>query len=505
MSITSYPDVTRIVDTRNAVWNPVTAASHSAFGEAIAIPITPVLQLDGLYGLPTEQFQTFTFGTGSVTSGLNMTCSTGTGAYGYGVLRSRRAVRYRPGQGALARFTAKFTSGVAGYTQRAGFFQQEQALQIGYNGTNFGVLRQNGGKAHIHRLTITTGAGGAETVTVTLNGTAFNIAVTSGGISLNAAQLGNASYSGWTVNYRQSEVLFLSNSVGPNAGSFSVSSTGTFAGTMSVAQTGVAHTDNWTYQSSFNVDKLDGTGPSGMVLDPTKLNVYQINFRWLGSGKISYGIENEKDGDIIYFHQEHYVNKNTTPHLDNPSLRIGYVVADLGGSGGTNVTLEGASILGAIEGNIAPVFYPMAVRGERTTNLSAGLYGHLLTLKNNLICNSKINVREVILKTITAGASSAASAPCTVLLYLEPTYGSTITYTDPAKTTSCISYSTTETTINGASFSPLFAFNITTGAPVTVDISDLRIVLTPNQSVAVAILSTGLLSRADASLTFIED
>ncbi len=52
MSITSYPNVTRIVDKQGEVWTPVTATSRTAFGEPFAIALTPVIQLDGLYGLP---------------------------------------------------------------------------------------------------------------------------------------------------------------------------------------------------------------------------------------------------------------------------------------------------------------------------------------------------------------------------------------------------------------------------------------------------------------------
>src|SRR6056300_1728137 len=75
------------------------ATSKSAFGEAIAIPITPVLQLDGLYGLDPRQFETFTAtGGAATTTNTLMQCSTGTSIGGYGVIRSARAVRYRPGQ-----------------------------------------------------------------------------------------------------------------------------------------------------------------------------------------------------------------------------------------------------------------------------------------------------------------------------------------------------------------------------------------------------------------------
>lgn len=505
MSVTSYPEVTRVINRQGEIWSPETATTNTAFGEPIAVPITPVFQLDGLYGLPSKKFQTFTASTGSVSGGLTMKCQTGTGAYGYGVIRSRRVVRYRPGQGALSRFTAQFSAGTSGYTQRAGFFQQEQALMIGYDGTQFGVLRQNGGKAHIAKFTITAAASGAETITVTLNGTAFNVNVTATTIAENAAELGMATYNGWTVEYNGTQVLFLNNSVGVNAGSFSITSTGTLAATYSVSQTGVAHTDNWTYQANFNLDKLDGTGPSGMTIDPSKLNVYQIDFRWLGVGVIAYAIENQADGKMIHFHKEHYTNQNTTPHIDNPSFRVGYVAADVGGGGGTNITVQGGSMMGAIEGVIAPSEYPVSVRGVRTTNLTANTYGHLLTVKNRLICEDKVNTREVILKKVSAGAVSASSAPCTVFLYLDATWAANLTYNLFADTSVCSTYSTTETTITHANFTPLTSFNITSGAPQTIDVSDLRIIIPPNSRIGISIVSTGLLTRAEASLTFIED
>ena len=104
-----------------------TASGSGAFGETIVSQITPVFQLDGLYGLNSDRFERYSFGTGITTSNNLMQVESGTGAYGYGVIRSKRSVRYRPGQGALSRFTAQFSGSVEGYTQRAGFFSQEQA------------------------------------------------------------------------------------------------------------------------------------------------------------------------------------------------------------------------------------------------------------------------------------------------------------------------------------------------------------------------------------------
>ncbi len=477
------------------------ATATSAFGEPIAVPITPVFQLDGIYGLPSAEFEQYSSGTGSVTSAGLMTVSTGSGVGGYGVLRSRRVVRYRPGQGALARFTAMFSTPLANYTQRAGFFSQEQALMVGYNGTSFGILRQNGGKAHIEALTITNAGNGTETVTVTLNGVAVNIPITGTTIASNAVTIANTAFAGWIVYQVGATVWFLSTTVGPKAGAFSVATSvgGTFAGTMSVAQAGANHTDNWIPQANWNIDKLDGSGPSGVTLNPQTLNIFQISFRWLGAGEMRFAIEDPSNGDMIFFHHIHYSNTNTTVHLDNPSLKVGYVAADLVGSGTGTVTTSGASMLGAIEGVIQTTKWPVAASGSRTTVMNTGSIYHVLSVRNDTVGANKINTREIILKKLAIGATAASSASCFIYLYISPTHSVAPYYTP---VTGFSSQSTTEATLSGT---PIAVFTTTTGAPSTIDLDDLRIVLPAGTDLGVGISSTANLQRADASLTYIED
>ena len=64
------------------------------------------------------------------------------------------------------------------------------------------------------------------------------------------------------------------------------------------------------------------------------------------------------------------------------------------------------------------------------------------------------------------------------------------------------SYSTTSTTVSGT---PLAVFAIASGAPQTIDVSDLRIVLPPRTKLALAISSSGQINRVDSAITFIED
>ena len=44
-------------------------------------------------------------------------------------------------------------------------------------------------------------------------------------------------------------------------------------------------------QSQWNIDKADGTGPSGFVLDITKIQMAYIDYSWYGAGKIRFGFK----------------------------------------------------------------------------------------------------------------------------------------------------------------------------------------------------------------------
>jgi hypothetical protein len=60
-------------------------------------------------------------------------------------------------------------------------------------------------------------------------------------------------------------------------------------------------------QTAFNIDRLDGTGPSGFVLDPGKMQMFYIDYSWYGAGWCRFGVR-AADGNIIYCHK--FVNNN---------------------------------------------------------------------------------------------------------------------------------------------------------------------------------------------------
>ena len=487
------------------------ATSTSAFNEPIAVPVTPVIQLDALYGLNPQAFETFTASTGTATTANGSTLfkvSTGTALGGYGVIRSRKALRYRPGQGAMCRFTANFVNPQADVTLRAGFIAEEQSIIIGYDGTQFGVLRQNGGKAVIYELNLSAGAGGAETGTVTLNGTAFTVSLASGTTQQNAAAIANrvGGFTGWTVEQVGDKVVFLANDLGPKAGSFSYSSTGTSAGTMNLRQAGIANVENWTYQSDWNIDPLDGTGPSGIIIDPSKINVFQINFRWLGVGEIRYAMENPESGDIVFFHHEHFSNINTTVHVDNPSFKIGYVAANLTAGTITDAFVTGASLLGVIEGLTPTVKYTTAYAASTPGSISADTFSHLVSVKNRLTFNNKINLTS--LKLLDATVATDSNDPVIVYIYFRPsTFSANFQWANVSTVTTQSQdvISTTAGTFTGGAEQAVAAFVLQTDGSAQLNLEPYNIIVPPNNICSLAVYSTSVVQKVSASLIWINE
>lgn len=72
-------------------------------------------------------------------------------------------------------------------------------------------------------------------------------------------------------------------------------------------------------QSQFNLDKLDGTGPSGYVLNLSKMQMIFMDYAWYGAGKIRFGIR-ANDGRIIYFHEIYNNNVNREAYMRSGNL-----------------------------------------------------------------------------------------------------------------------------------------------------------------------------------------
>jgi len=74
-------------------------------------------------------------------------------------------------------------------------------------------------------------------------------------------------------------------------------------------------------KSSWNEDKLDGTGLSGMILDITKINIWWIDYQWLGAGRVRFGVY-APDGSRVVCHHVENAGANALPYMRTGTLPI---------------------------------------------------------------------------------------------------------------------------------------------------------------------------------------
>src|SRR6056300_1614328 len=80
-------------------------------------------------------------------------------------------------------------------------------------------------------------------------------------------------------------------------------------------------------QADWNLDKLDGTGPSGKTLDITKAQILWMDVEWLGLGTVRLGFV--IDGLFIHCHSFHHANLIESTYITTASLPLRYEIENL--------------------------------------------------------------------------------------------------------------------------------------------------------------------------------
>ena len=120
--------------------------------------------------------------------------------------------------------------------------------------------------------------------------------------------------------------------------------------TMSVVLRNTGVDDTSINQTSWNIDKMDGTGISSISLDFTKAQLFVIDFEWLSVGRIRFGFY--LFGKINYCHQITNINSLTAPYMLSPNLPIRYEIISTSGATGSLIQICSTVIS---EGGYTPI------------------------------------------------------------------------------------------------------------------------------------------------------
>ena len=157
-------------------------------------------------------------------------------------------------------------------------------------------------------------------------------------------------------------------------------------------------------QSDWNIDRCDGSGKSGYTLDPTKMQMFYMDYSWYGAGFIRWGFR-ALDGNVIYAHKIPNNNQNTEAYMRSGNLPARYEVNTIPPLTETTKTFSNAD--STLYVATAPTHFPTSgtLRVKRTTGSTTGVQEYINYTGKTVFVQDVINVLagNVIEVASTAG------------------------------------------------------------------------------------------------------
>lgn len=198
--------------------------------------------------------------------------------------------------------------------------------------------------------------------------------------------------------------------------------------------------DQTVAQSSWNIDKLDGTGKSGLTLDITKPQILVIDFQALYVGRVRVGFDIA--GQIVYCHQFTHANATATaPYIQTANLpiRVGMTCT---GTVSTTMKFICCSVIKE-DGGVATEGYEFTQDSGLKTAAS-GARTHALSIQPRLTFNSITNRAKFILENVNVVVTG--NYPIHWELCLGDTITGTTAFNNVNATYSAFDYNTAGTT-----------------------------------------------------------
>lgn len=200
--------------------------------------------------------------------------------------------------------------------------------------------------------------------------------------------------------------------------------------------------DTTVAQSAWNVDKLDGSGPSGIILDESKNHICFFDYEWLGIGRVRVGFV--LDGMLITCHNFNHSNDLSTVYMSTPNLPLRFSIENDGSGGASTmdticctVISEGGQIR---RGSIRYKSTAGTAVVCSTDNVIYAILGMKLKAAN---ISSTIDMMIVSIQIQTASESGEWT------LRLNPTVASTFTFANETNSSIMTATGATANTVTG--------------------------------------------------------
>ena len=196
-------------------------------------------------------------------------------------------------------------------------------------------------------------------------------------------------------------------------------------------------------QSSWNIDKMDGTGSSAITFDVTKAMILIIDLQFLGMGRVRLGFD--INGVIYYFHQFLNANILSVPYMQSATLPFSVTLTSTTSAAPKTVYFKCATVQS--EGGNLSGYGNDFCTPEGTVTAGNGTRTHLLSLRPKTTFGGIPNRAMFILNNVDLTVTG--TAPIFYEVVVGATFSVAPTYADVNTTNSAFEYGT------GGTFSSL--------------------------------------------------
>ena len=189
----------------------------------------------------------------------------------------------------------------------------------------------------------------------------------------------------------------------------------------------VSKTINTKYaQSTWNIDKMDGTGASLVNIDLSKMQMFYVDYTWYGAGAIRFGFKNNR-GEIVYCHRVPNNNVNYEAYMRSGNLPARYETNTIPYQSYLTSTLSNASSTGVAINVADTSLWPSAGTLVLTQAVATGAVIEYITYTAKTATTVTIGTRAATGGGAATTFTYSATAPISVEL-ASPTCASTINH-----------------------------------------------------------------------------
>ena len=202
--------------------------------------------------------------------------------------------------------------------------------------------------------------------------------------------------------------------------------------------------NNIINQTSWNIDKFDGTGPSGITADFTKVQILSVGLQWLGVGSILCGFVINR---IFYpAHIFNHANILSKVYMKTANLPVRYEIVNSGTAGGIDTMKQICATVitnGGIDKEFAYVHSLPDVIAKTGIGTS---YTNIVNIRPKATFNSITNRGQILPARVEI--NNVGSGTLYWQLVYNPTLGGTPSYNSVGNN-SIAEYDTAGTTLTG--------------------------------------------------------